>query len=153
MTTAARVHRSALEFHNARLFVAGQALSNIGTFSLVGLAAIALGSSLVWTALSPTPVVFLASMLYFGLVVVAYTTASQALVQQHSPADMSGRMMSLYTLGSMGTTPIGAVLVGLIIDHVSPRAAVGLGGTSAILCGGVLLLRALWPATATRSTD
>ena len=30
---SARVHRSALQFHNARLFVAGQALSNIGTFS------------------------------------------------------------------------------------------------------------------------
>src|SRR5689334_12105113 len=28
-----RLRRSALEFHNARLFVAGQALSNIGTFS------------------------------------------------------------------------------------------------------------------------
>jgi hypothetical protein len=42
----------------------------------------------------------------------------------------------------MGTTPIGAVLVGLIIDHVSPRAAVGLGAASAILCGGALLLRA-----------
>src|SRR5262252_7775237 len=33
--TSSRVHRSALEFHNARLFVAGQALSNIGTFSQI----------------------------------------------------------------------------------------------------------------------
>jgi MFS family permease len=114
------------------------------TLALVGLAAVALGSSLLWTALSPTPVVFLASMLYFGLVVVAYTTTSQALVQQHSPPDMSGRMMSLYTLGSMGTTPIGAVLVGLIIDHVSPRAAIGLGGTTAVLAGATLLLRAMY---------
>jgi MFS family permease len=105
----------------------------------------ALGSSLLWTALSPTPGVFLASMLYFGLAVVAYTTASQALVQQHSPAEMGGRMMSLYTLGSMGTTPIGAVLMGLIIDHVSPRAAIGLGAASTVVCGTALLLRAVWP--------
>jgi MFS family permease len=112
------------------------------TLALVGLAAIALGSSLLWTALSPTPAVFLASMLYFGLVVVAYTTASQALVQQHSPAEMGGRMMSLFTLGSMGTTPIGAILVGLVIDHVSPRAAIGLGAASAVISGTVLMLRA-----------
>jgi MFS family permease len=112
------------------------------TLALVGLAAIGLGSSLLWTALSPTPLVFLASMLYFGLAVVAYTTASQSLVQLQSPPDMSGRMMSLYTLGSMGTTPIGAVLVGLIIDQVSPRAAMGLGAASAIVCGGALLARA-----------
>src|SRR5690349_9052668 len=32
---SARLHRSALDFHNARLFVAGQALSNIGTFSQI----------------------------------------------------------------------------------------------------------------------
>jgi MFS family permease len=114
------------------------------TLAMVGVTAIALGSSLLWTALSPTPVVFLASMLYFGLVVVAYTTASQALVQQQSPPDMGGRMMSLYTLGTMGTTPIGAVLVGLIIDHVSPRAAIGLGATSAIVAGSALVLRAVW---------
>ena len=112
------------------------------TLALVGVAAIALGSSLLWTALSPTPAVFLASMLYFGLVVVAYTTASQALVQQHSPPEMGGRMMSLFTLGSMGTTPLGAILVGLVIDHVSPRAAIGLGAASALVSGIVLLLRA-----------
>src|SRR5581483_11538312 len=34
-TSSARVHRSALQFYNARLFVAGQALSNIGTFSQI----------------------------------------------------------------------------------------------------------------------
>ena len=113
------------------------------TLALVGLAAIALGSSLLWTALSPTPVIFLASMLYFGLVVVAYTTSSQSLIQQHSPPEMGGRMMSLYTLGSMGTTPIGAVLVGLIIDHVSPPAAIGVGGASAIVSGTALVLRGL----------
>jgi MFS family permease len=117
------------------------------TLVLVGLAAIALGSSLLWTALSPTPVVFLASMLYFGLVVVAYTTASQALIQQHAPPEMGGRMMSLYMLGSMGTTPIGAILVGLIIDHVSPPAAIGVGGASALVAGAILLLRGLWLRT------
>jgi MFS family permease len=120
------------------------------TLALVGLAAIALGSSLLWTALSPTPAVFLASMLYFGLVVVAYTTASQSLVQQYSPAEMGGRMMSLYTLGSMGTTPIGAVLVGLVIDHVSPPAAIGLGATSAIVSGAALLLRGVWGSDSAR---
>ncbi|MBO0880175.1 MAG: MFS transporter, partial [Mycobacterium sp.] len=114
------------------------------TLALVGLAAISLGSSLLWTALSPTPAVFLASMLYFGLAVVAYTTASQALIQQRAPPEMGGRMMSLYMLGSMGTTPIGAVLVGLIIDHVSPPAAIGVGGASAIIAGAVLVMRGVW---------
>jgi hypothetical protein len=54
---------------------------------------------------------------------------------------MVGRMMSLFTLGSMGTTPLGGLLVGLVSDVVSPRAAVGLGAASAILVGLALMLR------------
>jgi MFS family permease len=111
------------------------------TTRMVGLASVGLGSSLAWMAVAPTPAWFLASMPYFGLVVVWYVTASQSLVQQHSPPEMGGRIMSLYTLGAMGTTPVGALIVGLVIDHVSPRAALGLGASSAMLAGAVLLLQ------------
>ncbi|MBV9170415.1 MAG: MFS transporter [Chloroflexi bacterium] len=112
------------------------------TLRTVGIAAIALGSSLAWVALSPTGVVFLAAMPFFGAAVVWYATSSQAMVQQRSPSEMGGRMMSLYTLGSMGTTPVGALIVGAVIDHWSPRAAIGLGASTAIVAGLVLVL--LW---------
>jgi predicted MFS family arabinose efflux permease len=79
-------------------------------------------------------------MPYFGFAVVWYGTSSQTLIQQHSPAEMRGRMMSLYTLGSMGTTPLGALIVGAAIDRWSPRAAIGLGASSAVLAGLVLVL-------------
>jgi MFS family permease len=106
----------------------------------VGLGAFALGSSLLVVALSPTVPIFLASMLYFGFAVVSYTTSSQALVQQASPPEISGRIMTLYVLGGMGTTPVGALIAGFIIDHISPRVAIGVGATSAMLVGLVLLL-------------
>jgi predicted MFS family arabinose efflux permease len=113
------------------------------TTLMVGLASISLGSSLAWSAVAPTPVWFLASMPYFGFVVVWYTTASQSLVQQLAPPDMGGRMMSLFTLGSKGTTPLGALIVGVVIDQVSPRAAIGLGAAAAVLAGLVLTLAAV----------
>jgi MFS family permease len=113
------------------------------TLRMVGLASLGLGSSLAWVAVSPTPVVFIVSMLYFGFVVVWYATSSQALVQHLSPPEMGGRIMSLYALGTMGTTPVGALLVGSVIDHVSPRAAIGLGASSAMLAGLVLVVVAL----------
>jgi MFS family permease len=62
------------------------------------------------------------------------------LIQQHSPAEMRGRLMSLYTLGSMGTTPVGALIVGAAIDRWSPRVAIGLGASSAVVAGLVLSL-------------
>jgi MFS family permease len=110
------------------------------TLSTAGIAAACLGSSLAWVALSPTGTVFLAAMPYFGFAVVWYATSSQTLIQQHSPAEMGGRMMSLYTLGSMGTTPLGALIVGAAVDRWSPRAAIGLGASSAVVAGLVLIL-------------
>ena len=120
------------------------------TLRTAGIAAVCLGSSLAWVALSPTAAVFLAAMPYFGFAVVLYGTSSQTLIQQHSPAEMGGRMMSLYTLGSMGTTPLGALIVGAAIDRWSPRAAIGLGASSAIVAGLLLFLIA---ARASREAD
>ena len=54
---------------------------------------------------------------------------------------MAGRMMSIYILGTTGTTPLGALVVGWVTDLVSPRAAVGLGAGSAMLVGVALLAR------------
>ena len=90
-------------------------------------------------------------MPYFGFAVVFYSTSAQALIQQHTPADMSGRMMSIYTLGSMGTTPLGALIVGAAIDRWSPRAAIGLGASSALLAG--LVLAVIATRARSRSTD
>ena len=71
---------------------------------------------------------------------VWYTASAQALVQRHAPRMMAGRMMSLFTLGTIGMTPVGALIVGWVIDNVSPRAAVGLGSASGVVAGVVLLL-------------
>jgi hypothetical protein len=40
----------------------------------------------------------------------------------------------------MGTTPLGALIVGAVTDHYSPRAAIGLGAASAVVAGVALLL-------------
>jgi MFS family permease len=147
---------SALTFEQPSLFGAAESINAVTailaglllarylrtpTGRQVGIACVALGASLAWVALAPTPLLFLASMPFFGFAVVSYGATAQSLVQHRSPREMIGRMMSLYTLGSMGTTPLGALIVGLVSDHFSPRAAVGLGATSAILVGLMMMLR------------
>jgi MFS family permease len=107
----------------------------------VGISCMALGGVLTWIALAPTPLLYLVGMPFFGFAVVAYGAMAQSLVQQLSPREMVGRMMSLYTLGSMGTTPLGALIVGLASDYASPRVAVGLGAVSAVLVGLLLVMR------------
>jgi MFS family permease len=146
---------STLTFHQPGLFGVAESINAVTalaagvllgrrarrpTLRTAGMAAVCLGSSLAWVALSPTAAVFLAAMPYFGVVVVWYVTSSQTLIQQLSPAEMRGRLMSLYTLGSMGTTPLGALIVGAAIDRWSARAAIGLGASSAVLAGLALTL-------------
>jgi MFS family permease len=111
------------------------------TTRIVGFACAGLGVTLAWVALAPTPETFLASMPFFGLAVVSYTATAQSLTQRQAPREMVGRMMSLFTLGSMGTTPLGGLIVGFVSDHASPRAAVGLGAATAILVGLFLAWR------------
>jgi MFS family permease len=111
------------------------------TLVTVAGAGLALGGALAGVAFAPSPAFYLACMPFFGFFVVCYSTSAQALVQQHAPREMTGRMMSLYTLGTMGTTPLGALLGGWVTDLASPRAAVGLGAGSAILVGVCLLAR------------
>src|SRR5947209_808531 len=138
-------------YRNLGIYLVGQALSNVGSFSqTVALSllvlelsgsGLALGATLAGVALAPTPTAFLARMPCFGAAVVAYTATAQSLTQRRAPREMVGRMMSLFTLGSMGTTPLGGLIVGFVIDHASPRAAVGLGAAGATLVGLVLALR------------
>jgi MFS family permease len=108
---------------------------------LFAVACALLGVSLLWSAGSPTLLLFLVGMPFFGLVVVIYQTVAQSLVQQHTPLDKQGRIMSLFMLGTMGTTPVGGLLTGWITDAVSPRAAIALGGIAPMVCAGWILLR------------
>jgi hypothetical protein len=61
---------------------------------------------------------------------VAVANLTQALVPQPALREMTRRMMSLYTSGAMGTTPLGGLLIGWVMDAASLRAAVGMGGSA-----------------------
>jgi MFS family permease len=100
-----------------------------------------LGLSLSWSAAAPNTFLFLAGMPYFGFVVVLYITVSQSLVQGATPPHLVGRIMTLFSLGVMGTTPIGALISGALTDAVSPRAAIGLGAVALLGCGAFVAMR------------
>jgi MFS family permease len=104
------------------------------------LACLLLGVSLAWSAAAPTVPLFLLGMPFFGAVVVFYMTVAQSLVQGSTPPELVGRVMTLYTIGIMGTTPVGGLLAGVLIDRVSPRAAIGLGAVSLVACAAVVAI-------------
>jgi MFS family permease len=60
-----------------------------------------------------------------------------ATLQLTSSAEMRGRVMALWTVAFLGSTPIGGPVIGAIGEHVGPRWALALGGFAAVLAAGL----------------
>ena len=104
----------------------------------------AMAVTILVNALAPSLTLFLLWAPIFGFSVGAYQTTLQASVQSATEPSMMGRVSSLLTLGTVGTTPIGGLLIGVVIDAWSPRVAMAIGAVACLLAGGMLL----WSARA-----
>jgi hypothetical protein len=51
---------------------------------------------------------------------------------------MRGRVMALYSVVFLGSTPIGAPLVGWLAEVAGPRAGLALGGAAALATGALV---------------
>ena len=60
---------------------------------------------------------------------------ANATLQLNSSQQMRGRVMSLYAIAFLGTTPIGAPLVGLIVSWSNPRVGIAVGSSLALATG------------------
>jgi len=60
---------------------------------------------------------------------------------------MLGRMLGLVTLGAVGTTPLGSVVVGAVMEVWHPQAALFVGAAG---CLGCALFFAFQPAPAVK---
>ncbi|MEE6281427.1 MFS transporter [Georgenia sunbinii] len=110
-------------------------------------AAFAFGVASGVMALMPTYELYALMTIPVGLSSLTMMTAANATVQMSTDPAMRGRVMSLYMMVFLGTTPIGAPIVGWVAETYNARWSVGIGAIAAIL---VSLLAALW---AKRSWD
>lgn len=97
-------------------------------------ACLTLGTFLLAASASPTLVVFLAFGPVLGFGVGYYFGVLHAASQKAVTPSSIGRMMSLITLGSYGVVPLGALLMGWVIDEISPRGPLVIGGLAAVAC-------------------
>ena len=122
-----------------------------------GLATAALGrrppTALAWTAVifggiqmltaaAPTLVTALVALFFLGAASIRFLALGNATLQLAADPQMRGRVMALWAMAFLGSTPIGGPLMGFIGEHAGPRIALGLGGL-ATLAAGVLAYRAL----------
>jgi MFS family permease len=102
---------------------------------------LALGVSLMAVAVMPTYWIELVALLFMGGASIAFIATANTTLQLGSAPEMRGRVMALYAVAFLGTTPIGGPLVGWIAQTFGPRAGVGVGGVAALVAA-----MAAWPS-------
>jgi predicted MFS family arabinose efflux permease len=103
--------------------------------ALLSGAAIALGALMLALAAAPTIGVALALLVPVGAATVAFAASANSALQLAVKPAMRGRVMALYSVVFLGSTPIGGPLVGWLSEGAGARAGLVLGGAAAALGG------------------
>ena len=109
----------------------------------IAVAAVSFGLAILVAALMPSVLWAAIAMIPVGAASIWFTSAGSSAVQLHTSPQMRGRVMSLWTVAFIGSTPIGAPIVGWIAETAGPRWALGVGAASALAAG---LYGARWAA-------
>lgn len=112
------------------------------------LALVSLGFGLFMTLTAMAPNVTFAefALIPTGAFSIAFISTANATLQLNSSQQMRGRVMSLHGTAFLGTTPIGAPLMGIIVGASNPRVGLFVGAALTLLTG-------LWLVTMVRQNN
>ncbi len=102
-----------------------------GMRRMVGTAAV-FGVAVLAAALAPSLLVEEILLLGVGACSVTFLALGNATLQLSSEPSMRGRVMSLWSVAFLGSTPLGGPLVGLVGGDIGARYGLALGGLAAL---------------------
>jgi MFS family permease len=122
--------------------VSGLTVAAMGraTQRIAALAALSFGVSTLIVAVMPTFGAELAAMLAVGAASTVFVAVTNSVLQLRASPAFRGRVMALFAIAFLGTTPLGAPLVGWIGEHFGPRAGFAFGAVAAIVAATVALV-------------
>ena len=88
------------------------------------------GITLALTALAPTVALAGAALVLCGLTGFFFATLASTTLQLHAPPEYRTRVVALWVLVYIGTTPIGSLLSGWLAGAAGPRAVLWVGVAS-----------------------
>jgi MFS family permease len=111
---------------------------------LLATAAFAFGAFSLVAAAAPTLGLELVALAVTGAASVTFAASINSTLQLEAAPAMRGRVMALYSVVFLGSTPIGAPITGWLAGAAGPRSTLVMAGVAALL-GGVGLKLALKP--------
>jgi predicted MFS family arabinose efflux permease len=80
-------------------------------------------------------------MLFVGMSHVFQNSMANTLLQLTTPDSLRGRVMSLYSLVSHGTTQVGGLQAGFVADWLGAPVSIGVGAVFSLLYGLFVAIR------------
>jgi len=101
------------------------------------------GAALAVTALSPSTVFANVAIVFVGAFSIGFLTTGNSTVQLYAPSGMRGRVTSLWTMAFIGSTPIGALIIGWIGQAFGGRVSLGVAALACVAASaaGALIAR------------
>jgi MFS family permease len=112
------------------LFTAHRSNPSTRLLAVIG---VCFGALITAVSLSPTKVVTIILLVPMGAASISFIATNNATLQLRADPAMRGRVMSLNAVAFLGSTPIGATLLGYISDVTDPRVALVIGGVATLL--------------------
>jgi MFS family permease len=108
-------------------------------FGILPIATAIFGIGFAFAAFMPNAWLFGVALVIIGVSGLTFTTATSGLIQLSTDPVMRGRVMALCLAILVGTTPVGAPLVGWVADTFGPRWALCVGAASGFAAAAVAL--------------
>jgi MFS family permease len=139
---------------SARTFGVLSALGGVGSFAgaiimanrnvrptmrRLGLWAIGLGLCFGAVGASPDLLLAGAAMVALGFSSMGFMITGNTILQVNARPEARGRVMALYGMVFLGSTPIGSPIVGWIAQHVGPRAPFVVSAVCCVAVGATVL--------------
>jgi MFS family permease len=106
-------------------------LAHVGDRQVM-VSALVFGLALALFAMSPNTLIAFGTGIFVGYTSVVFSTSASSALQINADPSFRGRVLSIQTMVFMGSTPIGAPIVGLVADAAGPRAALLMGAAACV---------------------
>jgi MFS family permease len=131
------------------LMTAARGHTGIRTMTFAGAA---FGVAMLCAALAPTLVIAFAAMAVTGFAAIIFMATGNSTLQLEAIPSMRGRVMALWAVAFMGSTPLGGPLIGWVVAVAGARVGLAVGGFSC-LAAASLGLFAIWRLGKPRAGD
>jgi MFS family permease len=99
------------------------------------LAAIGWGIAILAASAAPNLPLELAALVFVGYGSITFNSFAKTTLQLAAAPSMRGRVMALWAVAWLGSTPIGGPIVGWVGQHLGARYGLVIGGAAALVCG------------------